>query len=86
MNKKLAAERIRARLERRVAQALGCKPDELPFIMLGSLVHFSFLLDGVDQSIGGFETSMRALLDLLGHDIVWAEEEPKPEPEKVVVN
>jgi hypothetical protein len=52
------------------------------------LAHFAFLLEGTEQTIGGFETTMRALIDLLGHDVVWeTTPEPKPEPvEKVVVN
>jgi len=55
---------------------------------IGSLAHFAFLLEGTEQTIGGFETTMRALIDLLGHEIVWEiEPESKPESvEKVVVN
>jgi hypothetical protein len=87
VDKKLATERIRARLERRISLVLGCQPCELPHMKIGSLAHFAFLLEGTDQTIGGFETTMRALIDLLGHDIVWeTTPEPKPEPEKVVVN
>jgi hypothetical protein len=88
VDKKLAAERIRARLERRIALVLGCQPCELPHMKIGSLAHFAFLLEGTEQTIGGFETTMRALIDLLGHDVVWeTTPEPKPEPvEKVVVN
>jgi hypothetical protein len=88
VDKKLAAERIRARLERRIAVVLGCQPGELPHMKIGSLAHFAFLLEGTEQTIGGFETTMRALIDLLGHDVVWeTTPEPNPEPvEKVVVN
>jgi hypothetical protein len=86
VDKKLAAERIRARLERRISLTLGCQPCELPHMKIGSLAHFAFLLEGTDQTIGGFETTMRALIDLLGHDIVWeTTPEPKPEPEKEMV-
>jgi hypothetical protein len=55
---------------------------------IGSLTHFAFLLEGTGQTIGGFETTMRVLLDLLGHEIVWEiEPEAKPEPvETVVIN
>jgi len=49
---------------------------------IGTLAHFAFLLEGTEQTLGGFETSMRALIDLLGHDIVW---EITPEPEKETV-
>jgi hypothetical protein len=53
---------------------------------IGSLAHFAFLLEGTDQTIGGFETTMRALHDLLGHEIVWdTAPEPKPEPKKEMV-
>ncbi|HEY6386979.1 MAG TPA: hypothetical protein VIX91_14990 [Candidatus Acidoferrum sp.] len=86
IDKKLAAEKIRACLERRISLILGCQPHELPHLKIGSLTHFAFLLDGTAQTIGGFETTMRTLLDLLGHETVW-EIEPGAEPiEKVVVN
>jgi hypothetical protein len=92
IDKKLACERIRARLEKRVALLLGCQPNELPRIKIGGLAHFLFLLEGCDQTIGGFETSMHALITLLGHEMVWAdptkidEEDKQPELPKVVVN
>jgi hypothetical protein len=88
VDKKLAAEKIRTRLERRVATILECQPHELPHMKIGSLTHFAFLLEGTSQTIGGFETTMHVLLALLGHEIVWEiEPESKPEPaEKVVVN
>ena len=87
MDKKRAAERIRARLEKRISLALGCQPSELPRLKIGTLAHFAFLLEGTEQTIGGFETSMHALIQTLGHEVVW-ELEPKPEPEaeSVVVN
>ena len=88
MDKKLAAEKIRSRLERRIATILECRPHDLPHMKLGSLTHFAFLLEGTSQTIGGFETTMCVLLDLLGHEIVWEiDPESKPEPvEKVLVN
>jgi hypothetical protein len=56
-------------------------------LKIGSLAHFAFLLEGTSQTIGGFETTMRALLDILGHEVVWeTKPEPNPEPEKVVIN
>ena len=91
-DKKLAAERIRARLEKRVGLLLGCPPDELPRMKIGTMAHFLFLLEGTEQTIGGFETSMHALISLLGHEIVWADpnkaevDNEKPELPKVVVN
>ena len=92
MDKKSVAEKIRARLEKRVALLLGCQPSELPRLKIGMLAHFLFLLEGCDQTIGGFETSMHVLNTLLGHEIVWAdpneieEEDKQPELPKVVVN
>jgi hypothetical protein len=93
MDKKSAAEKVRTRLEKRVALLLGCPPDELPRMKIGTMAHFLFLLEGCDQTIGGFETSMHALITLLGHEIVWADptkveaqEDTQPEPPKVVVN
>jgi len=88
VDKKSAAEKIRARLERRIASILECHPNELPHMKLGSLTHFVFMLEGNGQTIGGFETTMRVLLDLLGHEIVWEiESEPEPErEEKVLIN
>jgi hypothetical protein len=91
-DKKLASERIRVRLEKRVALLLGCQPGELPRMKIGTLAHFLFLLEGCDQTIGGFETSMHALITLLGHETVWAdpnkieEEDKPPELPKAVVN
>jgi hypothetical protein len=88
VDKKLAAEKIRARLQMRIASILECQPHELPHMKIGSLAHFAFLLEGTSQTIGGFETTVRVLLDLLGHEIVWEiEPESKSElVEKVVVN
>jgi hypothetical protein len=63
VDKTLAAEKIRARLEQRIASMLGCQPHELPHTKIGTLTHFAFLLEGTSQAIGGFETTMRALLD-----------------------
>ena len=88
MDKKLAAEKIRARLERRLATFLGCELQEVPRIKLGTLVHTLFLLLGDSEELGGFNTSMGGLMQILSHEIVWdiqpkAEESDTP---KVVVN
>ena len=83
MNKKQVAERIRARLSKRIAFLLGCEPHELPRIKLGTLVHLAFLLAGDSEELGGFNTSMGAVLQLLGHEIVW-DIEPKEESEETV--
>jgi len=66
MDKKLAAEKIRARLEKRLASYLGCEPHELPRMKLGTLVHTAFLLWGDGEELGGFHTSMGGVLQLVG--------------------
>jgi len=88
MNKKLAAEKIRARLEKRLATFLGCEVLELPRLKIGTLVHTLFLLLGDSEELGGFNTSMAGLMLILSHEILW-DIEPKvgdAETPKVVVN
>ena len=85
MDKKLAAQKIRARLERRLATFLACEPGDLPRMKLGTLVHTLFLLWGDSEELGGFHTSMAGMMQILSHEIVWdiepkeAEETPKSE-------
>ena len=92
MDKQIAAQAIRERLEKRLAIIFKCERSELPRLKIGSCVHFLFLLEGCDQTLGGFDTSMHALITLLGHEIVWADpnkaevDNEKPELPKVVVN
>ena len=81
MNKHLAAQKLRQILERRIAQVLECKPQELPQMKLGTLVHFVFLLLGDGETVGGFHSTMMAVLNLLGHEIVW-DIEPKEDSEE----
>ena len=76
MNKKLAAEKIRARLERRLATFLGCEVGDLPRMKLGTLIHTLFLLFGDTEDLGGFHASMSGVLQILSHEIVW-DIEPK---------
>ena len=83
MDKKLAAEKIRARLEKRLGNFLGCEVGDLPRMKLGTLVHTLFLLWGDSEELGGFHTSMSGVMQILGHEIVWdiepneAEETPR---------
>jgi hypothetical protein len=87
VDKKIAAEKIRALLERRIAYLLGCEPSDLSSMKIGSLAHFLFLLVGDSEVMPGFNTAMSALVQLLGRDLLW--EEPKTEEAetpKVVVN
>jgi hypothetical protein len=89
VDKKLAAEKIRARLERRLATFLSCEVGDLPRMKIGTLTHTLFLLEGDQETIGGFHTTMGGLNQILGHEIVWDIETPKTEEAetpKVVVN
>ena len=88
MDKKLAAEKIRARLEKRLATFLGCELQELPRIKLGTLVHTLFLLLGDSEELGGFNTSMAGLMLILSHEILWDIEPKAQEAEtpKVAIN
>jgi len=76
VDKKHVAEKIRARLEKRLATFLGCESRELPRMKLGTLVHTLFLLWGDSEELGGFHTSMAGMIQILNHEIVW-DIEPK---------
>lgn len=76
MDKKLAAEKVRARLERRLAIFLACEVGDLPRLKIGTLIHTLFLLLGDTEELGGFHTTMAGVLQILGHEIVW-DIEPK---------
>jgi hypothetical protein len=87
VDKKIAAEKIRALLEGRIARLLSCEPSDLSSLRIGSMAHFLFLLVGDSEVMPGFNTAMSALVQLLGRDLLW--EEPKAEEAetpKVVVN
>lgn len=93
IDKKVAAERIRARLENRLACFLAADKKDLPLLRLGELVHLSFLLWGDGEMIGGFNPTIHALVEIVGREILWelpkdpkAEETEEPEEPKVVVN
>jgi len=90
VDKKLAAEKIRARLEKRLATFLVCEVGDLPRLKLGELVHLSFLLWGDGEEVGGFHPTMSGVFQLVGREIVWdiqpkpeAAETPKPKPEVI---
>ena len=88
MDKKLAAEKIRTRLEKRLATFLGCEVGDLPRLKLGTLVHTLFLLWGDSEELGGFHSTMSGVLQILSNEIVWDVEPKSEEVEtpKVVVN
>jgi len=90
MNKQKIADNLRRHLERRLSVALGCEPEDLEVLKLGGLIHLAFILHGDQESISGFSTCIRAVLELVGHEIVWADpakvEDEQPKVTKVVVN
>jgi hypothetical protein len=88
VDKKLAADKIRARLEKRLAHFLGCEAVDLPRMKLGTLVHTAFLLWGDGEELGGFHTTMSGVLQILGDEVVWDAEPKTEEAEtpKVVIN
>jgi len=86
VDKKLAAQKIRARLERRLATFLGCEAGDLPRLKLGTLVHTLFLLWGDSEELGGFHTSMSSILQILSHEIVWDLEPKEEKKEATVIN
>jgi len=86
VDKKLAAGKIRARLERRLATFLGCEVVDLPRMKIGTLIHTSFLLWGDGEELGGFQSTMSGVLQMLGNEIVWDIEQKEDETAKVVIN
>jgi len=86
-----AADNMRRHLERRLAFLLDVKPEELPKLKLGTLIHLLFALAGDSEEVGGFRTTIQGVLQLVGHQIVWAnpsepvDEEAKP-AEQAVIN
>ena len=89
VDKKLAAEKIRARLEKRLANFLGCEVGDLPRFKIGTLINTLFLLLGDTHELGGYFASMDGTLKILGNEIVWDIVETKPEEAetpKVIIN
>ena len=67
MDKKLAAEKIRARLQRRLATFLACEVGDLPRFKIGTLINTLFLLYGDTHELGGYFASMDGVLKILGN-------------------
>jgi hypothetical protein len=89
VDKKIAAEKIRARLEKRLANFLGCEVGDLPRMKIGTLINTLFLLLGDTHELGGYFASMDGTSKILGNEIVWDIETPKAEEAetpKVVIN
>jgi hypothetical protein len=59
VDKKIAAERIRARLEKRLANFLGCEVGDLPRLKLGELVHLAFAIWGEEDVLVQSEMEKR---------------------------
>jgi hypothetical protein len=81
VDNRLAAEKIRARLENRLATFLACEIKDLPRMKIGTLIHTLFLLLGDAEELGGFHASMSGVLQIVGHEVVW-DIDPKIEDEK----
>ena len=89
MDKKIAAEMIRARLEKRLANFLGCEVGDVPRMKISTLINILFLLLGDTHELGGYFASMDGTLKILGNETVWDIVETKPEEAetaKVVIN
>ena len=74
MDKKIAAEKIRALLEARISRLLGCDVGDLHSMKIGSMAHFLFLLIGDSEAMPGFNTALIALRDLIGPELMWSVE------------
>jgi len=90
IDQKIAADRLRFILEKRISRALGCKSEDLPRLKLGILVHTAFLILD-EECVGGFNATIAGVLELVGSQNLWrdvseASEEPQPQPEKAKVN
>jgi hypothetical protein len=88
MDKKLAAEKIRAKLEKRVANLLCCEESDLPPMRLGALVNVLFCLVGDAHEVGSYFATCEGLCKLVGRDL-WYEPEQTQEGEalpKVIIN
>jgi hypothetical protein len=72
VDKKLAAEKIRALLEGRIARLLSCEVGDLHSMKIGSMAHFLFLVVGDSEVMPGFNTALTALRDLIGFELMWS--------------
>jgi hypothetical protein len=91
VDKLRVADNMRRHLRRRLAFLLDVKPEELPKMKLGTMVHLLFAFAGDTEELGGFNTTITGILQILGRDVVWADpsepadEEAKP-AEQAVIN
>ena len=85
LNQKIAADRIRQHLERRLAQLLDCEPSALPRLKIGTLIHTIYTLAGDQQSLAGFSTTMSGILHLIGFNLTWdVDENEETKPAEVI--
>jgi hypothetical protein len=57
IDKIVVIRNLRMHLERRLSTALGCAPDDLGMLKLGTLIHLSFLLYG-DQEVSAIQSAL----------------------------
>jgi hypothetical protein len=86
VDKKLAAEKTRALLRGRIARLLGCTTQELPHMKISTMAHFLFAVIGDSETMGGFNTTLNALVDLLGFELLWDIEPEEKETPNAVIN
>jgi hypothetical protein len=90
VDKKIAAEKIRALLEGRISRLLGCDVGDLHSRKIGSMAHFLFLLIGDSEVMPGFNMALTPLRDLIGFELMWSVEKTEAanveEGPKVVIN
>ncbi len=82
IDQKVAADRIRHHVSRRLAFLLDCKSEDFKREKLGSLIHLLFVLIGDTEEISGFGSSIRVVLNLVGPEIVWATPETEEDTEE----
>jgi hypothetical protein len=89
IDKKLAAEKIRTRLEKRIATLLGCEVSDIPPMRLGALVNVLFCLVGDAHEVGSYFATTEGLCKILGRDLFWDDPEQKTQEDeapKVIIN
>ena len=83
------AAKIRSLLEARLGRLLGVEPEILPRLKIGSIVHFILTLIGDGETTGGFNSTMNAVIALIGYELTWdveRNEETEEKPKVVIIN
>ena len=71
--KQQAYDRLRKLTSNRVARVLGLVDEDLANLSLAQLINLLFLMHGDGGSIGNFNVSFVAALELVGVDLIWYE-------------